>query len=224
MISKGEFNSLEVRDAPFLQVVKRIGEMKPESIYVFLTKGNIGSKVNEYIKEGFVSAQETLILKRNLNKKEDKTPLNLATSRHGVLAMVLNQEKDSILLVKERGRVKMPSGTTELGEMPEATVCRELDEELDIKVSHINEIGSMMSFKCVKGVYDDDCRIFSCVIDKDVKPRVKDGEVDAWKWVKVTDIATSDASEITRLIVTNYLKRPEYPLTFYKNNKRFTFY
>ena len=219
---KGEYNSLEViirekqewdktigtfcgqETFSFMQIdlcqkiQDEINKTKPDSCYVFLY-GTAINHMAELIQYGFICGQETTILKKWLIPlKKDLTPKNLTTSRVGVLIKVADLTGTKILIVKENGRWKMPSGTCDLNENPIETAKRELMEELSIEVDNFKFIGGWNSKNGVKNTFSDTCFVLQAQIKKGFHIKIDKNEIDEWYWQDINTIQSSKVSDLTK--------------------------
>lgn len=212
-IREGRFNSIEAvitgETLPYVTVGKLLSAAeakKANSIYVFF-EGSLSTGTIVLLRgHGFVPGQEVTVMKKWYGEGPDLTPKNLCTSQIGILAMVLNPDSDSIVLVHEYGKWKMPSGTSDLGETVIDTCRREVREEIGLDLEDdFYSVGMLQTTKQVKGFFTDTCHVLVCTAKTtDLCP---DGvEITQTKWMKFVDIQESDASVLTKKYVTLYLE------------------
>lgn len=103
-------------------------------------------------------------------------------------------EKGELLIIKEKGKWKIPGGTPEENEIPQQTLIRELDEEASVTVSKLMPIGVQHvlisgNTDTVKGNEYYQYR-YICLIDKllDQTPDPDTGVIYERKFVPAADI------------------------------------
>src|SRR3989344_6799410 len=82
---------------------------------------------------------------------------------YGVKVVILNKEK-ALLVRHAYGKMSwtFPGGKIEKGELPEQTACREMTEELDVKLENLNYLGIIYSTRQYK---NDKIWCFTATID-----------------------------------------------------------
>lgn len=127
-------------------------------------------------------------------------------SHFGVYALILNDARDQVLLIKKAlgcytGLYDLPGGTMEPHENLEETLIRETLEETNLSITSHRQLGTFCTFfDFIKDEEERTLRhlaaIYECKTSGEPRWHAADDDSNGCVWVNVTDISSLNAAPL----------------------------